>query len=145
MDNNELMHYGILGMKWGIRRTPEQLGRKSKSNSKENEKYNSKNSKKITKSSSNSSSKKSVKDMSDAELREKINRLQLEKQYKDLTKSDAQSSKAKAFVADVLEKSGKNVATQLTTYVIGTAVNKAFKSVFDDDSIINPKKGQKDK
>lgn len=26
-NNNELCHYGILGMKWGIRRTPEQLGR----------------------------------------------------------------------------------------------------------------------
>lgn len=25
--NNELMHHGILGMRWGIRRTPEQLGR----------------------------------------------------------------------------------------------------------------------
>lgn len=25
---NELMHYGILGMRWGIRRTPEQLGRR---------------------------------------------------------------------------------------------------------------------
>lgn len=23
---NTLMHYGILGMKWGVRRTPEQLG-----------------------------------------------------------------------------------------------------------------------
>ena len=25
---SELMHYGVLGQKWGVRRTPEQLGRK---------------------------------------------------------------------------------------------------------------------
>ena len=30
MDNNELYHYGILGMKWGIRRTPAQLGHRIK-------------------------------------------------------------------------------------------------------------------
>jgi len=27
MDNNYLIHYGVLGMKWGVRRTPEQLAR----------------------------------------------------------------------------------------------------------------------
>ena len=26
INNNELYHYGVLGMKWGVRRTPEQLG-----------------------------------------------------------------------------------------------------------------------
>ena len=34
MDNNELMHYGVPGMKWGVRRTPAQLGRKKTSSSK---------------------------------------------------------------------------------------------------------------
>ena len=30
--NNELYHYGVKGMKWGVRRTPEQLGRTTKRN-----------------------------------------------------------------------------------------------------------------
>lgn len=32
--NNYLKHYGILGMKWGVRRTPEQLGNLSKKDDK---------------------------------------------------------------------------------------------------------------
>ena len=34
VDLSELTHYGILGMKWGIRRTPEQLGNLSKKDTK---------------------------------------------------------------------------------------------------------------
>lgn len=38
MAQAELEHYGILGMKWGVRRTPEQLGHKTKA-AKEREHY----------------------------------------------------------------------------------------------------------
>lgn len=80
--------------------------------------------------------------MSDSELREKITRLELEKKYSDLSKpkEQAKTSKGKAFVMDVLEKSGKNIATQAVTYAMGSIVNKVAGS-----DVVNPKKGQKDK
>lgn len=43
MNNQEyLMHYGILGMRWGVRRTPEQLGHKVAKLESRNQKYMSK-------------------------------------------------------------------------------------------------------
>ena len=78
--------------------------------------------------------------MTDGERNDRIRRLQLEKQYKDLTRDPVKINKGKAFVEDVMDKSAKNIATQLATYAMGTAVNKALGS-----EVVNPKKGQKDK
>lgn len=131
-----LAHHGILGMKWGVRRTPEQLARARGKLPSEKERTNTKK-KDPTPAEA---PKKSVKDMTDAELNERIRRLQLEKNYKDLTKDPVKINKGKAFIEDVMDKSAKNIATQLTTYALGTAVNKALGS-----DVVNPKKGQKDK
>ncbi len=106
MNSSVLAHHGVLGMKWGVRRTPAQLG-KGKSSS----------SKKTTSDDSHEDYKKahsgkSVKTMSDAELRSKLNRLQMEKQYSQLSKSDVNRGKK---YLDTVIKAGTTVATVTST------------------------------
>ena len=108
MENNELYHYGILGMRWGVRRTPAQLGRSITGKKTASSKSNNKN----ASSTSKQSNKKSVKDMTDDELRTRINRLQLEKNAIDLERqmtslSPQKVAKGRAFV----QKIGKEVVT----------------------------------
>lgn len=120
MRTDELAHYGVLGMKWGRRKA------------------------KLSKVASKVTTvpKKKASEMTDDELKKEISRLELEKKYADLSKSDVKStaSKGKEFVNDILSASGKNIGTQATTYLMGTIVNKAVGS-----EIVNPKKGQSGK
>ena len=105
--NNELYHYGILVMKWGVRRyqnkdgTLTNLGKKRKQED-------------IHEDYTRAHSKKSIKSMSDAELRNRNNRLQMERQYQTLTKK---------------ARKGKKVVTALiATAGTITAVEAAYKT-----------------
>lgn len=133
--DTHLSHYGVKGMKWGIRKRSSSTKRTSKSiffKNKENNK---------------ASSKKKVSELSNEELTAKIERLNLEKRYAELAKavSPPKSTRGKDFVLRVLERSGENIATQASAYIMGRAVNKLFERVFKDPSIVDPKNIQKKK
>ena len=180
MENHELVHWGVRGMRWGVRRYQNKDGTLTAAGKKRYDKEMAKlkAEKKILDNKAKTKAKidklenlrkevdeqkqankpaiakpkvqKSKKStpMTDEELRAKVQRLELEKRYRDLMKETLpkkKKSKGQEFVTDVLEKSGKNIATQAATYAMGVGVNKLFERVFNDKSIVNPKKGQKDK
>lgn len=100
--DNELYHYGVLGMKWGVRKDRRSGG--SNSRGKKSANYHDDYRK--------AHDKKSVKSMSDAELRSRINRLQMEKQYSDLSPSTIARGKKRL---NKVIKAGTTVATITTT------------------------------
>ena len=71
--NNTLYHHGIAGMKWGVRRYQKKDGARTTEGKKR--------------------AKEKTSPMSDDDLKSKVNRLNLEKQYKDLKKETSKPSK----------------------------------------------------
>lgn len=116
MNENVLQHYGVLGMKWGVRRTPAQLARARKSSKKSEPKPEPHEDYK------KAHSKKSVREMSDAELKSRLNRLDMEQRYSKL--SPTKVSTGKRMASNIL-KVGTTVAAATTTAL--TIYNNADK------------------
>ena len=91
------------------------------------------------------SSEEDISKISSEDLQKRINRIQLEKQYRDLTSKPKTISRGRQVLTSILESSSKNIGTQLTTYWMGNMVNSVAKALGSEVDIVNPKKGQKDK
>lgn len=103
MDNNTLYHHGVKGMRWGRRKSRTSSGTtmfKRSSNQSEDHVR------------AKALKKKKLSQMSNAELKELNNRMQLESQYKNLKKQNI--STGRKFVQDVMYDSSKELTKEYT-------------------------------
>lgn len=100
------VHYGVVGMKWGVRKDRSTSSGASDSKKSKRTKT-AKPSKPVTTKTPNTfKNRPTNRRMSDAELRNKLNRLQMEKQFKELTTKP----QSKNFVVELMADTGKQVA-----------------------------------
>lgn len=134
-EENHLSQYGVRGMKWGVRKRRSASVDKQKPKPKPS--TTAKESRKVQRTSDRSrgagkanslAQRPQNRRMSDAELRNRLNRLQMEKQYRELTTSP----KGKSFVKEVMQDTGKQVARQVVKTAANVALEMAITSLAKD-------------
>jgi hypothetical protein len=121
---DELWHWGIKGMKWGVRRYQNQDGTLTAEGKK---RYQQDDHPDYTRAHE----KKSVRELSDAELNAKINRLQKEKQYQSLVTEPSKIKKAIAIAGTTAAALG-TISTLYNNY---NAVAKIGKNIVESEAI----------
>lgn len=122
---DELYHWGIKGMKWGVRRYQNKDGTLTS----EGKKHYSQDHEDYTRVHT----KKSVREMSNSELNARINRLQKEQQYERLTASPSKLQKA----IKIAGTTATALGTVMTLYNNGSNAMKLGKSIVESREFKN--------
>ena len=127
-DDLYLEHHGVLGQKWGVRRYQNKDGSLTNAGKKRQESDASEAHPDYTRAHS----KKSVKNMSDSELQKVNNRLNMERNYKNLTKKEVSAGKKfvqKAIIGAAIAGATVAVSSRVskaTGQAVGNALDKSI-------------------
>ena len=116
MSSNELAHHGIKGMRWGVRRYQNKDGTLTKAGRKKMAKLDKEYSKLTRQKRNTESPNTRLSKMTDDEIRARINRINLERDYLDLINNQDsinKQSKGKSFIKTVRSDVIKPVAIDL--------------------------------
>lgn len=129
-----LEHHGILGQKWGVRRTPAQLGHPTSGNGSGGNKQGSTAASKNDSKKTPGKSSKKPRVMTDEELRQRINRLNMEEQYDNLVarQKTRNTGTAKKLLGEALENLGRKALGVAVDKVIEKISNKGDKFDIND-------------
>ena len=117
MNPYEIYHFGVLGMKWGVRRNHAQLGTGVGVSKKRD----------VSEDYKKAHVRKNVKTLSDSELRARLNRLQMENQYKQL--SQRKRSAGEKFVTGILTSAMQQTASNYASKYMSKGVDALIKRV----------------
>ena len=111
---SSLYHFGILGMKWGVRRQRGSDGRVIEGSRGSDDHQKARDLK-----------KKGARNLSNVELKSYVERMNLEKQYSNLNKKEV--SAGRKFVNDILVTAGRTTLTNFVTKQMTAQLDKVGK------------------